>query len=214
MFTGLVGGVAELVEVVPVGDGRDLRLTVASPPGFLDGAATGASIACSGCCLTAVARDGDRFTVEVSAETLSRTTLGAWTVGRRLNVERSLRLGDELGGHLVSGHVDGLGAITAITPDAGSLRLGVSLPPALAAFVARKGSIALDGVSLTVNAVSATAFTVNIIPHTASVTTLGALLPGEPVNLEIDLLARYVARLAECCPGDDVRPHGSGGSEP
>lgn len=197
MFTGLVAGIGHVRHVAPIGDGRDARLTIETPDDFLAGAAIGASIACSGCCLTATTLDGPRFTVEVSAETLSLTTIGAWTDGRALNLERSLRLGDELGGHLVSGHVDGLGTLVSATPDQGSLRLAFEAPGALLGFIARKGSIAVDGVSLTVNAADRRGFAVNIIPHTAAATTLGALVPGAAVHLEIDMLARYVARLAE-----------------
>ena len=135
--------------------------------------------------------------VDASAETLSKTNLGAWTEGTRINLERSLRLGDELGGHLVSGHVDGLGRVQQITPENGSYRIAVEVPKTLARFIAAKGSVAVDGVSLTVNDVSGTRFGVNIIPHTWAVTTLGQLAPGGAVHIEIDMLARYVARLSE-----------------
>ncbi len=198
MFTGLIAGFGTITAVEPLGAGRDSRLTIEAAPGFLDGAILGASIACSGCCLTAVQLDGRIFAIEASTETLSLTTLGAWRPGTRINLERSLRLGDELGGHLVSGHVDGVGQLRDATSEQGSLRLRFSVPPALAPFIARKGSIAVDGVSLTVNDVSAEGFSVNIIPHTAGATTLGTLAAGDPVNLEIDVLARYVARLASC----------------
>ncbi len=198
MFTGLIAGVGTIVAVEPLGRGRDSRLVIEAPPGFLDGTIFGASIACAGCCLTAVHLDTRIFAVEASTETLSLTTLGAWTPGTRINLERSLRLGDELGGHLVSGHVDGVGQLERAAPEAGSLRLGFSMPPALARFIACKGSVAVDGVSLTVNSVSDAGFDVNIIPHTSIVTTLGSLRAGDPVNIEIDMLARYVARLASC----------------
>ena len=197
MFTGLVSGVGEVADIRPIGHGKDASFTIRAPAGFLDGAAVGASIACSGCCLTATSLQGNHFTVEASAETLSLTTLSGWAPGRSVNLERSLRLGDELGGHLVSGHVDGLGELVSASPEQGSLRLTFRLPPSLARFVAVKGSIAVDGVSLTVNAVSAESFAVNIIPHTAAATTLGGLQANDPVNLEIDTLARYVARLGE-----------------
>ena len=141
--------------------------------------------------------DADRFEVEVSAETLSKTTLGGWVAGRRINLERSLRLGDELGGHLVSGHVDGVGQVLSSTPENGSTRWVFTLPALLAPFVAQKGSIAVDGVSLTVNEARRDSFGVNIIPHTSEVTAFGALRPGDAVNLEIDMLARYVARQRE-----------------
>ena len=196
MFTGLVAGVGTVVSIDPIGDSHDCRIAVATPPGFLDTAVSGASIACAGCCLTAVELLPERFAVDASAETLALTTLGAWRPGTRINLERSLRMGDELGGHIVSGHVDGLGHLRDAAPEAGSLRLRFVVPPALARFIARKGSVAVDGVSLTVNAVAADGFDVNIIPHTAAATTLGALAAGDPVNIEIDMLARYVARLA------------------
>jgi riboflavin synthase len=197
MFTGIIAGQGEVREVAPIGDGHDMRLRVAAPPGFLDGVAIGASIACAGCCLTAVLLEGDVFAVDVSAETLGLTALGGWRPGTRINLERSLRMGDELGGHMVSGHVDGMGRMAELAHENGSLRMRFVLPPALARFVAAKGSISIDGVSLTVNAVQADGFAVNVIPHTAEVTTLGRLRPGDPVHIEIDMLARYVARLAE-----------------
>ncbi len=201
MFTGLVSGVGEIAALAPIGDGRDARFTIRAPDGFLDGARVGASIACAGCCLTATMIEGNAFSVEASAETLRLTTLSGWRTGRTINLERSLRLGDELGGHLVSGHVDGLGHLVSSTPDEGSLRLRFRLPATLARFVAVKGSVAVDGVSLTVNEVSADGFGINIIPHTAAATTLGALRAGDAVNIEIDTLARYVARLAETAAG-------------
>ncbi len=197
MFTGLVTAIGIVDAITPIGDGHDARLTIAAPPGWLDGIGAGASISCGGCCLTALDLRPDRFSVDVSAETLSLTTIGQWRPGRRLNLERSLRLGDELGGHLVSGHVDGIGALLSTRPDEGSLRLSFDAPRDLLPFIARKGSIAIDGVSLTVNHAGDEFFAVNVIPHTAAVTTLGTLEPGDPVHLEIDMLARYVARLAE-----------------
>ena len=213
MFTGLVAGLGEVLAVDPIGDGHDARLTIGAPPGFLTAppAPIGASIACSGCCLTAVTIEDDRFVVEASAETLSLTMLASWRPGTRLNLERSLRVGDELGGHLVSGHVDGLGRLRAAHPDHGSLRLSFTAPPDLAPLIARKGSIAVDGVSLTVNAVTDAGFEVNIIPHTAAATTLGSLSPGDRVHLEVDMLARYVARLAQT---GDTPTTGSGGGAP
>ncbi len=202
MFTGIVGGQGVIRAVAPVGQGHDMRLTVTVTDGFLADppVALGASIACAGCCLTAVELGADWFAADVSAETLGKTTLGAWGPGTRLNLERPLRIGDELGGHVVSGHVDGLGELVSTAPENGSHRLLFRAPDGLARFVAPKGSIAVDGVSLTVNEVQGSLFGVNIIPHTATVTTLGALAPGGRVNLEIDMLARYVARLreAEC----------------
>jgi riboflavin synthase len=197
MFTGIVTALGEVSDVTSIGGGQDMRLTISTPPGWLDGVAIGASICCSGCCLTAVELRGDAFVVEVSAETLSKTTLGGWAPGRRVNLERSLKLGDELGGHLVSGHVDGVGRVLASTPENGSTRWVFAMPPALAPFVAQKGSIAIDGVSLTVNEATRENFGVNVIPHTAEVTGFGRLRPGDAVNLEIDMLARYVARQRE-----------------
>ena len=169
--------------------------------GFLAGAATGASIACAGCCLTLVEQGPDWFAVEASAETLSLTTLGGWTAGTRLNLERSLRLGDELGGHMVSGHVDGLGRLVSAVPENGSLRLTVRVPGRLLDAIVLKGSVAVDGVSLTVNAVQGDTFGVNIIPHTAAVTTLGRLQPGDAVHIEVDRMARGAAGAAPVAPG-------------
>jgi riboflavin synthase len=162
----------------------------------------GASIACAGVCLTVLARTGSgngrsTFSVEASAETLSKTTLGDWRKGTKINLERSLKLGDELGGHLVLGHVDGVGRIEAIIPEGDSQRFEFTVPAELARFIAAKGSVALDGTSLTVNEVAANRFGVNLISHTLSVTTWGGAEAGGRVNIEIDMLARYVARLQE-----------------
>ncbi len=197
MFTGIITALGTVREIVPLGEGRDMRLVIAAPWPDTASIAIGASIACSGCCLTAVAVGPDWFAVDASAETLSKTKLGTWTVGSRVNLERSLRLGDELGGHLVSGHVDGLGEAVSAVPENGSTRWRFRAPDALARFIAAKGSVAVDGVSLTVNDVQGSTFGVNIIPHTASVTTFGTLAAGDGVNIEIDTLARYVARLSE-----------------
>lgn len=197
MFTGIITAQGRVAQVTPIGDGQDMRMVIETPAGWLEGAAIGASIACSGCCLTAIGYEGDGFTVEASAETLSKTTLGAWGEGRRINLERALKLGDELGGHVVSGHVDGLGRLEAVRMENGSRRLTFSVPRELARFIAAKGSVTIDGVSLTVNETAGETFGVNIIPHTAEVTTLGALVPGDAVHIEIDMLARYVARLRE-----------------
>ncbi|MDX1710325.1 MAG: riboflavin synthase [Rhodovibrionaceae bacterium] len=194
MFTGLVSDLGRVRKVVE-GDG-DRRFVLET--GYdLDEVAEGASIACSGCCLTVVAKGADWFAVDVSAETLSRTTLGGWREGTAVNLERSLRLGEDLGGHLVSGHVDGVARILDRRRDGGSLRFAIESPPELCKFIASKGSIAIDGVSLTVNEVDGASFGVNIIPHTAEVTTFGERQAGDPVNLEIDMLARYVQRLLE-----------------
>ena len=197
MFTGIVTAMGEVTAITPIGGGHDMRLRIATPAGWLDGLAMGASICCSGCCLTAVAFDAGGFEVEASAETLSRTTLGEWRVGRRINLERSLKLGDEMGGHIVSGHVDGVGRVVAAVPENGSTRWTFAVAPALLRFIAAKGSVAVDGCSLTVNQADGAGFGVNIIPHTAAVTGFGALREGDAVNIEIDMLARYVARLAE-----------------
>ena len=205
MFTGLISGVGTIRSVTPIGDGRDARLTIALPGQgeWTDGESIklGASIACSGCCLTVIERGADFFTVEVSAESLSLTTLGQWQEGSKINLEASLKLGDELGGHLVSGHVDGLATITAKTPENGSTRWQFTLPRELGRFIAPKGSVAVNGVSLTVNEVidtgQTTTFGVNIIPHTAENTNFFTLEIGQNVNIEIDMLARYVARLKE-----------------
>ncbi len=192
MFTGIITdvGTVEARE-----DGR-FRIACAYPA---DEIAIGASIACDGCCLTvteiAPRPSGAVFAIDASAETLSRTTLGNWTVGRRVNLERSLRLSDELGGHLVTGHIDAVANIVAATPDGESTRFEIETPPEVAAFIAPKGSVALDGTSLTVNEVNGTRFGVNLIPHSLAVTTWGEKRPGDRLNLEIDLLARYVARL-------------------
>ncbi|TCD04077.1 riboflavin synthase [Erythrobacteraceae bacterium CFH 75059] len=200
MFTGLVTAVGTVSGVEERGD---LRVRIASP---LDPAALaiGASIACSGVCLTVVERgvDGGEgwFAVDVSAETLARTAASQWQPGRRINLEPALKVGDELGGHIVTGHVDGVGQVAEARPAGGSLALLVVAPASLAPFIATKGSITVDGVSLTVNRVEDQAdgrvhVALNIIPHTASVTTLGAVAAGDDVNLEIDVLARYLQRL-------------------
>lgn len=197
MFTGIVTGIGSVRRLAPVGVGQDMRIEIASPWADTGAIAVGASIACGGCCLTAVALGPDWFAVDASAETLSKTKLGAWQEGSRMNLERSLRMGDELGGHLVSGHVDGLGTVASVVNENGSWRVEVDVPRELARFIAQKGSVAVDGVSLTVNEVADTRFGINIIPHTWAVTTLGELEPGASVHIEIDMLARYVARLAE-----------------
>ena len=195
MFTGIITAIGTVRRITPLGDGRDMRLVIAAPWSDTASIAPGASIACSGCCLTAVELGPDWFAVDVSGETLSKT--GQWTEGSRINLERSLKVGDELGGHFVSGHVDGQAVVMAITPESGSHRVSFAAPAPLARYIAPKGSIALDGVSLTVNEVEAARFGVNIIPHTWSATTLGDLQPGAAVHIEIDMLARYIARAAE-----------------
>jgi riboflavin synthase len=199
MFTGIITALGHVRSIDPIAQGHDMRLVIETPAAFLSDppAALGASIACSGCCLTAVEFGAGWFAVDASAETLAHTKLGSWVVGSRVNLERSLRLGDELGGHLVSGHVDGVGTAISATPENASMRWVFRVPADLARFVAVKGSVAVDGVSLTVNEVRGDTFGVNIIPHTTSVTGFGTLKPNDPVNIEIDTLARYVARLAE-----------------
>ncbi|WPB85661.1 riboflavin synthase [Sediminicoccus rosea] len=197
MFTGIITALGTLREVQPIGQGHDMRLVIGVAPEFLAGAALGCSIACSGICLTAVELNADSFAVDASAETLARTTMGRWRAGGRVNLERSLKLGDELGGHLVSGHVDGVGQVLSATPENASVRWRFAVPREIAKYIAVKGSVAIDGVSLTVNEVDAESFGVNIIPHTAAVTSFGTLQPGDAVNIEIDTLARYVARLME-----------------
>jgi len=197
MFTGIVTALGLVRSIAPLGSGEDMRLAITAPWPDTAFIAIGASIGCSGCCLTAVELGPDWFAADASAETLSKTTMGRWRAGTQVNLERSLRLGDELGGHLVSGHVDGVAEALSADPEHGSTRWIFRVPPALSRFIAVKGSIAVDGVSLTVNEVTADTFGVNIIPHTATVTGFGSLRPGDAVNIEIDMLARYVARLAE-----------------
>ena len=196
MFTGIVTDIGEIVADTPGSQAGDRRFVVRTRHDMTP-IAIGASIACSGCCLTVVEKGGDRFTVEVSGESLAKTHLGDWSVGSRLNLELSLKLGDELGGHLVYGHVDGTGTVVSMTPEGGSVRFVFEAPGDLARFIAAKGSIAVDGVSLTVNEVTGNRFGINIISHTQAVTTLGAARVGQRVNLEVDMLARYVARLLE-----------------
>ncbi len=193
MFTGIVTDVGEVRRLERRGD---LRAEIGTA-WDTDGIALGASIACSGACLTVVDKGAGRFAVDVSGETLERTTLGAWAAGTRVNLERALRLGDELGGHIVSGHVDGVATLEAMREEGGSRRLTVRVPRELARFLAPKGSVALDGISLTVNEVEGEAFGVNIVPHTWENTTLGAARPGARMNLEVDTIARYVARLTQ-----------------
>ncbi len=198
MFTGLVSDIGEVLSSEDRGSTRRLRIACSYPA---DGIALGASIACSGPCLTAVAtgRQGNRtwFDVDAGAETLERTTLGRWAPGKRINLERSLKLGDELGGHLVSGHVDGLAEVLRVTPMGDTTRFDIEVPARLARFIAEKGSVALDGTSLTVNSVEGRVFSVLLIPHTLAVTTWGEVRDGDTLNVEIDTMARYAASLAE-----------------
>ncbi|MEL6267268.1 MAG: riboflavin synthase [Pseudomonadota bacterium] len=203
MFTGIVREVGRVLSVSkPFGEDGDTRVEIACARP-VEEIEIGASIACSGCCLTVVAtgmREGRPwFAVDASGETLGVTTLRHWRAGSRVNLEPSLKVGDELGGHIVSGHVDGLGVIEAVRPEGGSHRVDVAAPKTLARYLAPKGSIALDGISLTVNTVEdrddGAVFGINVIPHTWAVTTLADAGAGTEVNLEVDLLARYVARL-------------------
>ena len=196
MFTGIVTDVGTVVAAEQRGDLR-LRIRTAFDLATVD---LGASIACSGVCLTVVDKGEDWFAVDVSGETLSRTAAGLWQKGARLNLERSLRLGDELGGHIVTGHVDAVGTVLGVCPEGDSHRVGIQVPQALAGMIATKGSIALDGVSLTVNDVrdaedGTTHLAVNIIPHTAQQTTLDQVEPGRQLNVEVDVLARYIQRM-------------------
>ncbi len=192
MFTGIIKDIGTVLRIDRNrGDARYVIRTGLD----LSRVEIGASIACGGCCLTVVEKDGDCFLVDVSAETLSKTKLGSWNEGARLNIEPSLRIGDELGGHIVSGHVDGLARIVAVRAEGDSHRLSIEVPQEFARFIAPKGSVALDGISLTVNEVEGCVFGVNIIPHTWQVTTLGDAKIGDVLNFEIDLMARYAARL-------------------
>ena len=197
MFTGIISDVGEVV----VHDGGRFRLRSAYPAASI---AVGASIACDGVCLTVTAVHpdgaGSLFDVDVSNETVSKTTLGDWGRGRRVNLERALKAADELGGHVVSGHVDGTARIVEITADGDCRRFSFEAPEHLARYIAPKGSVALDGTSLTVNEVAGHRFGINLIPHTLTVTTWGAKNPGDRVNLEVDVFARYVARLMEFRP--------------
>ncbi|MBU2891098.1 riboflavin synthase [Celeribacter halophilus] len=196
MFTGIITDIGTVLELEKRGDLR-ARIGCAYD---VDGIEIGASIACDGVCLTVVALGTEPqnwFDVEISAESVSKTNIGAWQTGKKLNLERALKLGDELGGHIVSGHVDGVAQITAMVDEGDSTRISFDAPESLAKFIAPKGSVALNGTSLTVNEVEGTSFGINVIPHTQEVTTWGGVAVGDKVNLEIDTLARYVARLQE-----------------
>ena len=194
MFTGIVTDIGRIVETKLTGDLR-ARIATGYDTSRID---IGASIACDGVCLTVVALGPEGwFDVEISAETVSKSNLGGWAPGKRVNLERALKVGDELGGHIVSGHVDGLAEVVAVRPEGGSVRVRFRAPDALARFIAPKGSVALNGTSLTVNEVEGAEFGVNFIPHTQTVTTWGEVAVGDRVNLEVDTMARYVARLRE-----------------
>lgn len=194
MFTGIVTDVGRVRAVRDTDRDRRFEIETAYDTADL---AIGASVSHAGCCLTVVDKGPGWFAVEVSGETLAMTTLADWQVGRRVNLERAARVGDELGGHIVSGHVDGVGEVLSVVSEGGSRRVRIRAPRPLHRYVAPKGSIAVEGVSLTVNAVQDDVFGVNLIPHTWEVTTLGELAPGVRVNLEIDMLARYLARWRE-----------------
>ena len=195
MFTGIVSDVGRIERVERRGDTR-VTIATAYDTATVD---MGASIACSGVCLTVVDKAPGRFTVDVSGETVSRSAEGMWSEGRALNLERAMKLGDELGGHIVTGHVDGVATVLGVCPDGDSKRIGFRVDASLAPFLAAKGSVTVDGVSLTVNEVrdeaDGTHFAVNVIPHTQAVTTLGAIEAGQAVNIEIDVLARYLQRM-------------------
>jgi riboflavin synthase len=198
MFTGIVTDIGELVSVEDRGELRRLKISCSYPA---DGIALGASIACSGPCLTVVAVSnfgrGAVFEVDAAAETLARTTVSHWRNGARVNLERALKIGDELGGHIVTGHVDGVAKVNSRDDFDGMARFWIEAPQELARFIAQKGSVALDGVSLTVNDVEGDRFSVLIIPHTLRATTFGERKSGDALNLEVDLMARYAARLSE-----------------
>ena len=196
MFTGIVSDVGEITSLTPGSNTGDRHFFVRTKHDMAP-VPMGASIACSGCCLTVIEKGADWFAVEASGETLDKTHLGDWRQGQRINLELSLKLGDELGGHLVYGHVDGVGRIASMTPEGGSVRFVFEAPPEVSRFIASKGSVAVDGISLTVNEVDGNRFGVNVISHTQAVTTLGTAKPGQRVNLEVDMLARYVQRLLE-----------------
>ena len=197
MFTGIISDVGE----VAAREGGHYTIRTRYPAASI---AIGCSIACDGCCLTVTSVEpdgsGSLFSVDVSNETCSKTTLGTWMPGRPVNLERALTAGDEMGGHVVTGHIDGLARIVEMVTDGESRRLSFEVPEHLARYVAPKGSVALDGTSLTVNEVSGTRFGVNLIPHTLTVTTWGSKKPGDSINFEVDLFARYVARLMEFRP--------------
>jgi riboflavin synthase len=198
MFTGLVSDVGTIVSITPKGDLHRIRIACSYDPKSI---ALGASIACSGPCLTAVEMGSDKgqsfFEVDAAAETLARTTVGEWKVGTHINLERAMKIGDELGGHIVTGHVDGLAKIVERRDFDGMAHFDIEAAPDLARFIAEKGSVCLDGTSLTVNSVTGIRFTILLIPHTLAVTTWGERKTGDHLNLEVDLMARYAARLIE-----------------
>jgi len=200
MFTGIVQAVGEVRAITP--RGGDIELLFGVSTLSLEGVAIGDSISVSGCCLTVTRLTGDSFAADASLETLQVTTLGHWRPGQRVNLERALRAGDALGGHYVTGHVDGIATVVGTAADARSLRMEFEVPAPLARYIARKGSVCIDGVSLTVNDVAGNRFGVNLIPHTLEVTTLGACQAGTQVNVEVDIIARYLERMRAV--GDDA----------
>jgi riboflavin synthase len=191
MFTGIITHIGTIARIDKTGG--DWKIFIQSTIDT-QAVAMGASIACSGCCLTVTDKDQDWMAFSVSGETLSKTAIGQWQTGTKVNLETSLKAGDELGGHLVTGHIDGLAVIRGITPDGDSFRLKIEVPEQFALYIAPKGSVTLDGISLTVNEVEGNVFGVNIIPHTWSYTTMGEKKAGDVLNMEVDLMARYVAR--------------------
>jgi riboflavin synthase len=201
MFTGIVQAIGEVRAITP--RGGDVEFVFATGALSLESVAIGDSISVSGCCLTVTRLAADSFAADASLETLQVTTLGRWQPGQRVNLEKALRAGDPLGGHYVTGHVDGIAAVVGSASDARSLRVDFEVPATLARYIARKGSVCIDGVSLTVNDVEQNRFGVNLIPHTLEVTTLGACRPGTQVNVEVDIIARYVERMTRDA-GDDA----------
>jgi riboflavin synthase len=193
MFTGIVQGVGRVRSIEP--RGGDVTMWIDTGELSLAGVETGGSIAVNGCCLTAVRLEASAFAADLSRETLALTTAGDWTAGTAVNLERALTAGQALGGHYVTGHVDGVGQVVSRHDDARSVRVEFEVPPELARYVARKGSVCVDGVSLTVNGVAGRRFDVNLVPHTLAVTVLGGYRPGTRVNLEVDIIARYLERL-------------------
>lgn len=194
MFTGIIAEVGHVELAIPSAGGVRLKIATLFD---CEGVDQGASIACNGVCLTVVEKGGRWFAADVSDETLAQTTIGDWRPGRRVNLERPLRVGDEFGGHMVLGHVDGVGLLTGIQEEGDSRRVTVAVPVELSSFIARKGSITVDGISLTVNSVENSSFTVNVIPYTWEHTALADMGIGDKVNIEIDTIARYAARLME-----------------
>ncbi len=192
MFTGIIRDMGEVIAVTEGAQSRRLQIRTSFA---VKDIAIGASVACDGCCLTVVEKGADWLAFDVSGETLSKTNVGAWEEGTKVNLETSLRMGDEMGGHMVSGHIDGLATLESVVKEGDAWRLKIRAPDALAPYIAPKGSVALNGISLTVNEVGGPVFGVCIIPHTWQVTNISGLKPGDRINLEIDMLARYVARI-------------------